>query len=153
MTRLLIVSLLLSLFANAFAQRVPPVRAANGLPAGYWPVAKSQPIIDKTQTIRLAPDLSHLREGERSAVAKLLEVGKIFQTLYETQRHPEAISAFHELAQLNKRTGASVATRNLLTLYRLNCHDSGKQARALSAGRPGAAGEERVSVGRKKGGY
>src|SRR5688572_19636088 len=38
---------------------------------GYWPVEKSQPIVDKTQTIRLAPDTSQLSEGERKAVAKL----------------------------------------------------------------------------------
>ena len=50
---------------------------------GYWPLEKSQPIIDKTQTIRLAPDISHLSAGERKAVAKLIEVGEIFQKLYE----------------------------------------------------------------------
>jgi hypothetical protein len=57
---------------------------------GYWPLEKSQPIIDKTQTIRLEPDLSKLTDGERKAVAKLIEVGQIFQQLYEEQRHPQA---------------------------------------------------------------
>ena len=120
MTRLLTVSLLLSLFVVTFAQSGPPIRTASGLPVGYWPLEKSQPIIDKTQTIRLTPELSHLSEGERKAVAKLLEVGKIFQGLYEKQRHPEAASAYGDLVQLDKRTKSSAATQNLLTLYRLN---------------------------------
>ena len=89
------------------------------LPAGYWPLEKSQPIIDKTQTIRLSPDTSRLSEGERKAVARLIEVGQIFQKLYEEQRHPEALSSYQALVQLDKRTGSTPATQNLLTLYRL----------------------------------
>ena len=89
------------------------------LPAGYWPLEKSQPIIDKTQTIRLSSDLSKLSDGEKKAVAKLIEVGQIFQKLYEEQRHPEALSSYRALEQLDKRTGSTPATQNLLTLYRL----------------------------------
>ena len=89
------------------------------LPAGYWPLEKSQPIIDKTQTIRLSGDLSKLSDGERKAVAKLIEAGQIFQKLYEEQRHPEALSSYRALEQLDKRTGSRPATQNLLTLYRL----------------------------------
>ncbi|HYK22778.1 MAG TPA: hypothetical protein VEV42_18690, partial [Pyrinomonadaceae bacterium] len=89
------------------------------LPAGYWPLEKSQPLIDKTQTIRLTSDLSRLSEGERKAVAKLIEAGQIFQKLYEEQRHPEALSSYRALVQLDKRTGSTPATQNLLTLYRL----------------------------------
>jgi hypothetical protein len=89
------------------------------LPAGYWSLEKSQPIIDKTQTIRLSPDTSRLSEGERKAVARLIEVGQIFQKLYEEQRHPEALSSYQALVQLDKRTGSTPATQNLLTLYRL----------------------------------
>ena len=91
----------------------------QALPTGYWPLEKSQPLIDKTQTIRLAPDLSTLSEGERKAVAKLIEVGYIFQKLYEEQRHPEAISSYKALEQLDKKTGSTPATQNLLTIYRL----------------------------------
>lgn len=90
------------------------------LPAGYWPLEKSQPIIDKTQTIRLSGDLSKLSDGERKAVAKLIEVGQIFQKLYEEQRHPQALSSYRALEQLGKRTGSTPATQNLLTLYRLS---------------------------------
>ena len=62
----------------------------HNLPAGYWPLEKSAPIVERTQTIRLAPDLAHLSAGERAAVSKLLEVGRIFQELYEQQRHARA---------------------------------------------------------------
>ena len=89
------------------------------LPTGYWPLEKSQPLIDKTQTIRLTSDLSKLSEGERKAVAKLIEAGQIFQKLYEEQRHPQALSSYRALVQLDKRTASTPATQNLLTLYRL----------------------------------
>jgi hypothetical protein len=89
------------------------------LPTGYWPLEKSQPIIEKTQTITLSPDLSNLTEGEKKAVAKLIEVGRIFQKLYEEQRHPEALSSYRALEQLDKRTGSKPETQNLLSLYRL----------------------------------
>jgi hypothetical protein len=112
--------LLLVMPLGSIAQSVPRRGAAGGLPHGYWPVEKSEPLIDKTQTIRLAPDLSHLSEGERRAVGKLLEVGKIFQNLYEEQRHKQALSSRGELELLDKRLGSSVSTRNLLTLYRLS---------------------------------
>ena len=96
-----------------------PTAIAQSLLAGYWPLEKSQPIIDKTQTIRLAPDIAHLTPGEKNAVAKLIEVGKIFQTLYEEQRHPQATSSHRELLRLDKRLGSKAETQNLLTLYRL----------------------------------
>ena len=92
---------------------------AQSLPPRYWPIEKSQPLIDKTQTIRLAPDTSHLSPGERTAVAKLIEVGQIFQELYEQQRHPQARSSYRDLLQLDKKIGSTPATQNLLTFYRL----------------------------------
>lgn len=117
--KLLTIATVATLFASAMAQTPSRMKSSNDLPAGYWPAEKSQPIIDKTQTIRLAPELSHLSAGERAAVAKLLEVGKIFQSLYEKQRHPQALSSYRDLVALNKRA-PSTATENLLTLYRLN---------------------------------
>jgi len=92
---------------------------AQTLPTGYWPLEKSQPLIDKTQTITLSGDLSKLTDGERRAVAKLIEAGQIFQKLYEEQRHPQALASYRELVELDKRTGSKPATQNLLTLYRL----------------------------------
>jgi len=118
MLRLLL--LIVGLCIVGSAQTGSRMRSNKTIPPGYWSLEKSQPVIDKTQTIRLAPDTSHLTEGERKAVAKLLEVGKIFQSLYEQQRHPQAHSSYQDLVQLDKRTGSTPATQNLLALYRLN---------------------------------
>jgi len=120
MSRLLVVAIVLTIFASTFAQNGNHMSSQNALPPGYWPLEKSQPIIDKTQTIRLAPELSQLSGGERNAVAKLIEVGKIFQQLYEEQRHFQALTAYRELLRVDKQTASSAATQNLLTLYRLN---------------------------------
>src|SRR6267378_6619866 len=120
MIRLLAVVLLLSICLLTLAQTGSRMTSKKDLPTGYWPLEKSQPIIDKTQTIRLSTDLSHLSAGERKAVEKLIEVGKIFQSLYEKQRHPQALSSFAALIQLDKQLGSTAPTQNLLTLYRLN---------------------------------
>lgn len=109
------------LLLNFFAAYVPAQKtASNNLPNGYWSLEKSQPIIDKTQTTRLAPDLSNLTANERRAIGKLNEVGAIFQNLYEMQRNPQTIAARGALEQLDKRLKSTAATQNLLTLYRLN---------------------------------
>jgi len=117
--QLLTITTLMTFLSSALAQTGSRMKSSKDLPPGYWPLEKSQPIIDKTQTIRLTPDLSHLNEAERKAVGKLLEVGRIFQTLYEKQRHPQALTAHRALVQLDKGR-SSPATQNLLTLYRLN---------------------------------
>src|SRR5712692_8592337 len=120
-TKAVVFALVLGIFAYAFAQPGPRAGSQSSLPAGYWPIEKSQPIIDKTQTIRLAPDLSQLSAGERKAVAKLLEVGKIFQNIYEDQRHKQALSSYRLLNNLGPSylSPAPMASENLLTLYRL----------------------------------
>ncbi|HEV7746417.1 MAG TPA: zincin-like metallopeptidase domain-containing protein [Pyrinomonadaceae bacterium] len=118
--KLLTIVAMLAFLASTTAQTRSRMKPATELPTGYWPLEKSQPIVDKTQTIRLAPQLSHLSEGELKAVAKLLEAGNIFQRLYEKQRHPQALSAYRDLVQLEARTGSTAAVKNLLTLYRLN---------------------------------
>ena len=110
--------LILGMFVVVVAQGPRP-KTGGTWPAGYWPREKTQPIIEKTQTIRLTPDLSRLSEGERKAVAKLLEVGKIFQQLYEQQRHAQARSSYQKLWDLHMRVGNPEPTQNLLTLYRL----------------------------------
>ena len=101
------------------AQTTARKDAETGWPDGYWPPAKSQMILDKMQEVRLAPDLSHLSEDERKAVGKLLEVGKIFQELYEQQRNARSLTAQRDLLQLHTRLGSPAATQNLLMLYRL----------------------------------
>jgi hypothetical protein len=80
-----------------------------------WSSAQVQEVLDKTSRTRLAPDLSHLTAGERVAVARLLEVGRIFQAVYEEQRHRSALAS---RATLEKATDPQ--SRNLLTLYELN---------------------------------
>ncbi|HEY8227912.1 MAG TPA: zincin-like metallopeptidase domain-containing protein [Pyrinomonadaceae bacterium] len=119
MPKLVALVMIAGVFAISLAQNRSRNNTTSDSPTGYWPLEKSQPIIDKTQTITLAPDLTGLSAGERTAVTKLLEVGRIFQKLYEDQRHPEALSSFRALQQLDTRTGSAPATRNLLTLYRL----------------------------------
>ncbi len=120
MTRQFVILVLLSSFTIvALAQTKSRVNTKDGAPPGYWPPEKSQPIVDKTQTIRLTTDLSHLSAGERKAVEKLIEVGKVFQGLYEQQRHPEAASSFAALSKLDQQMGAPASTQNLLSLYRL----------------------------------
>ena len=120
MSKLLACVLVLTIFACTLAQNGSLMNSRTVLPIGFWPLEQSQPIIDKTQTIRLEPDLSQLTAGERKAVEKLLEVGNIFQQLYEEQRHPWALRSYRDLLRLDKQTGSSQATQNLLTLYRLN---------------------------------
>jgi hypothetical protein len=82
---------------------------------GAWTLAETQPIVDKTQTITLAPDLAALTPGERACVTKLLEVGRIIQELYEEQRHKDAAAARQLVAGLD----TSPRSEHLRMLYRL----------------------------------
>jgi hypothetical protein len=113
-------SLLFTFLMSTLAQQRPRTGSRQTPSAAYWPLEKTQPIIDKTQTIRLAPDLSELSAGERAAVTRLLEVGKLFQEIYEDQRHRQALTSYRDLVAQDKRTGSKPETQNLLTLYRLN---------------------------------
>jgi hypothetical protein len=83
--------LLLPIAATAAVAVAQPPRA--GAPASAWAPAQTKELLDRTQTIRLAPDVSHLSAGERAAVQKLIEVGRIFQNVYEDQRHHQALAA------------------------------------------------------------
>src|SRR5215470_8635243 len=95
--------LILLMVLSTMVQPSSLTNSQNTLPSGYWPLEKSQPLIDKTQTIRLAPDLSKLTDGEKKTVEKLLAVGQVFQKLYEEQRHPEALSSYRALVDLDER--------------------------------------------------
>jgi hypothetical protein len=96
---------------GAAALQAQTVTAA---PAREWNAAQVQEILDKTQSTRLAPSLAHLSPGERIAVSKLVEVGRIFQDIYEAQRHRSALQVRDSLARRTDAHG-----RNLGTLYRL----------------------------------
>ena len=103
---------------TAFAAE--PVRTPSPtLPAGYWPEEKVAEILATTQEVLLAPDLSRLTADEQAAVKDLLEVGHIFQALYETSRHHQALAAHAKLQALDKKLGSPKRTQDLLTLYRL----------------------------------
>ncbi|ATB47207.1 NUDIX hydrolase [Corallococcus macrosporus] len=101
------------------AQAAAPSRPSPTLPPGYWPEAKVAEVLAKTQEVRLSPDLSRLTADEQAAVKDLLEVGAIFQGLYETSRHHQARPAHAKLQALDKKLGGPKRTQDLLTLYRL----------------------------------
>jgi hypothetical protein len=104
----------LILVGNLCAQPSP----GGSLPAGYWTAEQANKVLGATRTIRLAPDLSHLSAGERAALSKLMEVGGIFQRLFEEQKHPEALGALANLQALN-RERKDQHSGNLLKLYRM----------------------------------
>jgi hypothetical protein len=110
-----------TLFALTLAAALTTSASAQDktLPAGYWPEEKSNAILAKTETIRLAPDLSKLTPDEQAALKELLQVGAIMQRLYEVSRHQEAITAMNDLRVVDVRLGQPKATQNLLQLYRL----------------------------------
>jgi hypothetical protein len=116
MRTILALALAATLTASAQQKAQPTV----DLPEGYWPLAKSEEILKKTETIRLAPDLSALTPDEQSALKDLIEAGQILQKLYEDQKHHQALYALDRLRVLNVQTGGAKATQNLLDLYRLN---------------------------------
>lgn len=104
MVRLSVLLIALAGTGMAVAQTSPQPPA----PAA-WSDAQGREILDRTQTIRLAPDIAHLGPGERAAVERLIEVGRIFQDVYEQQRHRAALDVRARLAP-----GSDEAT-----LYRL----------------------------------
>jgi hypothetical protein len=89
------------------------VTTASATPPA-WTEQQTAQILEKTQTIRFAPDLSTLTPGERTALSKLLEVGQIFQDLYEESRHRQALELRKQLE--GQRSPLAEQQR---TLYRL----------------------------------
>ena len=84
--------------ASAGAQQQP-------LPAGYWTVEKSGPILEKTQTIRLAPDLRGLTAGEQEALRNCCRWER-FSEAYEDSRPRQSLAALVNLEGLDKRLGS-----------------------------------------------
>jgi hypothetical protein len=82
---------------------------------GAWTAEQAAPLLAKTQTVELAPDLSHLTAGERAAVDKLLAVGAILHELYQDQRHVDAPAARALLAGLD----GSERSQQLRALFHL----------------------------------
>lgn len=114
-----ILAMMMAVTMTASAQQSTQ-KPATDAPAGYWPVEKSEEILKKTETIRLAPDLAQLSAEERAALKDLFEVGTLMQKLYEDSRHAEALYALDRLQVLDVKLGQPKLTQNLLSLYRLN---------------------------------
>jgi hypothetical protein len=93
--------------------------AAPELPDGYWPVDRTQAILDSRLAVTLAPDLGQLSPAEREAVDALLAAGRIMHELYEQQLHAEAEAAKRRLDELHAAGADPDATSNLLDLYYL----------------------------------
>ena len=93
--------------------------AAQPTQSGAYTLEQAQPILEKTQTIRLAPDTSALRPGERAALAKLIEVGRIFQDIYEEQRHRDALAVRAALERAGRVAAPRPEAAARHTLYRL----------------------------------
>ena len=99
---------------TACEQQTKPTDASTAAKPGQateagWTAAQSREILEKTETLRLAPDTGHWTAGERAAAAKLIEVGKIFKDVYEAQNHHQALAVRAKL-----KAGTDEAT-----LYRL----------------------------------
>lgn len=92
--------------------------AAAQLPPGYWDAQRSQPLLDRTLEITLAPALVELEASERRAVQRLLEAGEILHRIYEAQKHDQAPDAFEALNAL-VTIDSPTALDNLQRLYRL----------------------------------
>lgn len=58
-----------------------------------WTEAQSEAVLSRTMRVHIAPDLSHLTEGERAAVRELLAAGALLDRAYLRQRHPVGADA------------------------------------------------------------
>lgn len=110
-----LLALPLAVVALAFS----PLTAQSPPAAAAYTPAQARDILDRTQTIRLAPDLSHLSAPERQAIARLIEVGRIFQDVYEDQRHRAALAVRADLEGRGRARRILAGNSDLLTLYRL----------------------------------
>jgi hypothetical protein len=86
-----------ALFLAAACASAPTGPAATGI-APTWDEARIAPILERTQRLHLAPDLSALTPGEHAAVRELLAAGERLDRLYLLQRHPDALAAADYLA-------------------------------------------------------
>lgn len=81
--------------------------------APSWDAARADAVLQRTQRLHLAPDLSGLSGGERVAVGELLQAGQRIHQLYMGQRHPQALNAEAYLADHPELTRES-------DLFRMN---------------------------------
>ena len=93
------------LFGNCLAQE---------LPEGYWSLEQATEVLEKTRTVVLDPDISSLTEAEKSVAGKLIQVGEIFNRIYENSLHPQALGSLQNLMLLHKGEEHTAA---LLDIY------------------------------------
>ncbi len=70
-----------------------PASAQSASMAPRWSDEQVGSILDRTQRLHLAPDLSALSDGERAAVRELIAAGERLHLLYIEQNHPQARTA------------------------------------------------------------
>ncbi len=116
--RIGLAAICLSLLLATGAAMPSPVSGAD-LPAGYWTEEQIKPLLDKTLTLKLDPDLSALGPGERTAVERLIEVGHIMQRLYEISNHHQSQWAKEQLQTLHTEMGQPKVTSDLLDMVRM----------------------------------
>lgn len=92
--RLTPVAAALALAACATAPAPPPQDFAVA-----WSDAQFTQVLERTQMLHLAPDLSALTAGEQRAIVNLLQAGERLHRLYLDQRHPQAVAAYDFLAR------------------------------------------------------
>ena len=84
---------------------------------GYWNNQQVDQVLERTLTVRLDPSLEHLNSNERQVLSRLLEVGTIFQNLYEQSQHPQAHAALEALASLHQSGPKDALVSRLEQLY------------------------------------
>ncbi|MGE0640585.1 MAG: NUDIX hydrolase [Thermoanaerobaculia bacterium] len=87
------------LFATTILAAALPVQLLAAESANEWTAEQRRAVLDSTVTIRLAPDLARLTPAEKTAVAELLATGRLLQSIYEDERHPQAAAIRTRLAQ------------------------------------------------------
>ena len=89
-----------SLARLASAQDTPDAAISASADApDEWTSDLTRNILEKTLTLHLAPDLSHLDAAERECIAGLMAAGKILHRLYLRQNHPDAERHWDQLVK------------------------------------------------------
>jgi hypothetical protein len=86
------------------------------LPEGFWSADAVRAVLDKTMTVRLAPDLSGLTEAESETVQRLVAAGRVIDDIYQDQFHHQALAARADLLARHDALGRPQRTRDLLEL-------------------------------------
>lgn len=88
--------------------------------SGWMPAEQRREILDKTLTIRLAPDLSSLSQDERTAVSALLAAGEILENVYALSLHRQAPQVRAMIDGLARSRGREREAVEFADLYRLS---------------------------------